>query len=222
MIRALVAEALGTALLVAVVIGSAIMARDLGAPGAVLLLANALATVGALWVLITLMGPLSGAHFNPMVSLVMALRRKLAWGALPFFCGAQALGALAGVLLVHAMFGLDLVQVSTVDRSGGARVLAEGVASFGLVLVILGGQAVRGNVAGLVAAWIGAAYWFTSSTSFANPAMLLARALTDTPAGIRPLDTPGFLLAQVAGGGLAAALAGWLYSPTDTKALAEL
>lgn len=211
MTRALVSEALGTALLVAVVIGSAIMAQTLGAATSVLLLANALATVGALYALIRVFGPLSGAHFNPMVSLVMAIRGSLGWGWLPGFWLAQLAGALVGVALAHAMFGLPLIQVSTVARGGAGQVLAEGVASFGLVLMIFGGLSARADVAALVAAWIGAAYWFTSSTSFANPAMLLARALTDTPSGIRPGDTPGFLVAQLLGGLAAALLSGWLF-----------
>lgn len=213
--RALVAEVLGTALLVAAVIGSAIMARDLGATGPVLLLANALATVGALFALISILAPVSGAHFNPMVTLVMAGTGRLGWGRVPGYLVAQALGALAGMALAHAMFDLPLWQAATQDRSGGAKVLADGVASFGLVLVILGGIAARANVAGLVASFIGAAYWFTSSTSFANPAMVLARILTDTPAGIRPADAPGFLLAQLAGGAAAAWLAGWLFPGPD-------
>lgn len=211
--RALVAEALGTALLVAVVIGSAIMARDLGAPAPLLLLANALATAGALVALIGVLGPVSGAQFNPLVTLALALTGRMGWGPVLPYALAQALGALVGVLLAHAMFGLDLVQTSTVDRSGSARILAEGVAAFGLIFVIFGALAARANVGALVAAWIGAAYWFTSSTSFANPVMLLARALTDTPAGIRPWDAPGFLLAEVAGGLAAAALSSWLFRP---------
>lgn len=211
--RIFVAEALGTALLVAVVIGSAFMAHALGAEAGLLLLANAMATVGALFVLITILGPVSGAQMNPMVSLVMAWRGRIGWGAVPGYLVAQALGALAGMLLAHAMFALPLWQVSGNDRGGAAKMLAEGVASFGLVLVIFGGLAGRANVAALVAAYIGAAYWFTSSTSFANPAMLLARMLSDTPAGIRPMDAPGFLVAQLLGGFAAAGVSAWLFEP---------
>ena len=210
--RVFVSEALGTALLVAVVIGSAIMAKALRAEPGLLLLANALATVGALYALISILGPVSGAHMNPMVTAVMAWRGQTTWGAVPGYVAAQALGAVAGMLLAHAMFDLPLWQIATQDRSGGSRILAEGAASFGLALVIFGGIAARANVAALVAAYIGAAYWFTSSTSFANPAMLLARMLSDMPAGIRPADTPGFLAAQLVGGFAAAALSGWLFA----------
>lgn len=207
MTRALAAEALGTLLLVATVIGSAIMAGQLTQDGGVLLLANALATGAALLALITIFAPLSGAHFNPAVTLVMALRRQL---TLPLALGylvAQALGGLAGVLLTHAMFDMALLQLSTQARSGGHLFLAEVIATFGLVLIVLSPRCTPA----LVAAYITAAYWFTASTSFANPVMDLARALTDTPSGIRPSDAPAFLLAQLLGAALAAAIGGWMF-----------
>ena len=211
--RAYVAEALGTCLLVATVIGSAQMAATLTQDGGLLLLANAAATAAILYVLITVLAPISGAHFNPLVSLILALQGALPRRALAPYLLAQAAGALAGMLLAHAMFGLPLLQIATHDRSGTGRILAEAVATFGLILTIFGSHHARANTAALVAAYIAAAYWFTSSTSFANPAMLLARALTATPAGIRPADTPGFLLAELVGGLLAAALASWLFKP---------
>ena len=218
MIRALVAEALGTALLVATVIGSAQMAAGLTQDRGLLLLANASATGAILFVLITVLGPLSGAHFNPIVSLVMAQRRDLPWPALLPYIAAQTAGALAGMLLAHGMFGLTLIQTSTIVRGGGGQVLAEGIATFGLILTILGGLSARANVPALVASYIAAAYWFTSSTSFANPVMLLARAMTNTPSGIIPSATPGYLAAEVAGGLLAAALAAWLFPPAQVAA----
>ncbi len=208
--RALTAEALGTALLVAVVIGSAQMAADLQAAPA-LLLANAAATAGALFALITILAPLSDAQFNPLVSLVLCLTGRQRWSRLAPLVAAQAAGALAGAALAHAMFALPLYAPSAIPRDGTPRLIAEAVAAFSLILVIFGAEAARANTAALVAAWIAAAYWFTSSTSFANPAMLLARALTAAPAGIRPMDTPGFLAAELVGGLMAAALSTWLF-----------
>lgn len=212
--RALVAEALGTALLVATVLGSAQMAATLTPDRGLLLLANAGATGAMLYVLITVFGPLSGAHFNPLVSLVMAQRRDLPWRSLLPYIGGQTVGALAGLLLAHAMFNLPLVEISTIPRGGSGQMLAEGVATFGLILTILGGLHARCNVPAVVASYIAAAYWFTSSTSFANPVMLLARALTNTAAGISPSVTPGFLLAEIIGATLAAALGAWLFRCT--------
>ena len=209
--RAVAAEALGTALLVATVIGSAIMAQALTQDVGVLLLANALVTGAMLFVLITVLGPLSGAHFNPLVTLIMAARRDLAWGAVLPYIGAQVAGALAGLVLTHAMFDLSLVQISTHVRGGQGQVLAEAVATFGLIFTIFGGIHARANVPALVGGYITAAYWFTSSTSFANPIMLLARSMTNTPSGIIPAATPSFLAAEVVGGVLAALLAGWLF-----------
>lgn len=209
--RAVVAEALGTALLVATVIGSAQMAATLTPDHALLLLANAGATGAMLYVLITVLGPLSGAHFNPLVSLVMALRRDLPWRAFAPYIAAQTVGGLAGMLLAHAMFDLPFLQISTIQRGGTGQFLAEAIATFGLILTILGGLNARASVPALVASYIAAAYWFTSSTSFANPVMLLARALTNTPSGIIPAATPGFLLAELAGAALAAPLGLWLF-----------
>lgn len=217
MIRRLVAEALGTALLVATVVGSGIMAAQLTEDVALALLGNTLPTGAILVVLITVLGPVSGAHFNPMVSLVFALRRELSWSDASFYALAQIGGGVAGAIAAHLMFGLDLVTPSTHVRTGAAQWFSEGVASFGLVLVILGGLRSKPDaIPWLVGLYITAAYWFTASTSFANPAVTLARALTDTFSGIRPIDAPGFILAQVVGGVLAMALAGWLWR-TDPK-----
>jgi glycerol uptake facilitator-like aquaporin len=203
--RQLLAEALGTALLLAVVIGSGVMAERLsGGNVALALLANTAATVGGLYVLIEVFGPISGAHFNPAVSAVMAWRGELPRAALLPFVAAQLLGAWAGALLAHAMFELPLLQVSTHVRTGAGQWLAEGVATFGLLLVIL--RAPPGRAAGLVAAYIGAAYWFTASTSFANPAAVFGRLFSDSFAGIAPASAPGFMLAELAGAAAALGL----------------
>lgn len=198
--RRLLAEALGTCLLVATVVGSGIMADALSADDAVSLLGNTLPTGAILFVLITLFGPLSGAHFNPAVTLIFRLRGEIATGPALAYVAAQALGGITGGLLAHAMFDLPLWQVSTTARTGGAQWLAEGIATFGLILTILGGIRQRPDaVPILVALYITAAYWFTASTSFANPAVALARAFTDTFAGIRPADLPGFMIAEITG-----------------------
>jgi glycerol uptake facilitator-like aquaporin len=210
--RRLAAEALGSLLLAATVIGSGIMAERLAAgSAAVALLANTAATVAVLGVLITLLAPVSGAHFNPAVTLVAALRRSLGAGETLAYVVVQVVGCCAGAWLAHAMFELPLWQLSTRVRDGGPQWLGELVATFGLVLVALGTRAER--VAWSVAAWIGAAYWFTSSTSFANPAITIARALSNTFAGIRPADVPGFVVAQVIGALAAAVLARVLFKP---------
>jgi glycerol uptake facilitator-like aquaporin len=196
------AEGLGTLLLLAVVIGSGIMGERLsGGNVAIALLANTAATVCGLYVLIEVFGPTSGAHFNPVVSLVVASRGQLERRMLPTYIGAQLVGAVLGAWLAHAMFGLDLLQLSTKVRNGPAQWLAEVVATFGLVLVIL--RVPAGRVPGAVALYIGAAYWFTSSTSFANPAAALGRMCSDTFAGIAPSSVPAFVVAQVSGGALA-------------------
>jgi glycerol uptake facilitator-like aquaporin len=204
----LLAEAFGTCALIATVIGSGIMGVQLaGGNLAVALLANTLATVAMLMVLITLIGPVSGAHFNPCVSLVMALQRHLGVREAMFYSAAQLAGAALGAVIVHAMFDLPLVQISTHIRSGPGQWLAEAVAAFGLIGVILCG--VRRNpqqVPVLVALYIGAAYWFTASTSFANPAAAFGRMLSDSFAGIAPASVPGFVLAEVAGALLAFAV----------------
>ena len=207
MARRLLAEFVGTLLLLATVVGSGIMGVALSnGNDAVALLANASATAGALYVLVTLLGPVSGAHLNPAVTLVMRLRGELGSREAAAYVAVQAVAAVAGVLLAHAMFALPLVEAGQHARTGPAQWLSEGVATFGLLLTILLGVRHRpAAVPALVASWIFAAYWFTASTSFANPAVTLARSLTDTFAGIRPGDVPGFVLAQVAG-----ALAAWL------------
>ena len=203
--RKLGAEALGTALLLALVIGSGIMAERLaGGNAAVALLANTLATVAGLVVLIEVFGPISGAHFNPAVSLVMAHRRALAWALVPGYVVAQLLGAVLGAWLAHAMFDLPILQFSTRVRTGTGQWLAEGVATFGLLLVVLRAPAAR--VSAMVAAWIGAAYWFTASTSFANPAAAFGRMFSDSFAGIAPASVPGFVAAELAGAALAVAV----------------
>ncbi|MFC3531860.1 aquaporin [Vogesella facilis] len=212
--RAYVAEALGSALLLAVVVGSGIMAQQLAAGNvAVALLANALATGAGLLVLITLLAPLSGAHFNPAVSVVMCWRGELPRRRLLPYFGCQLLGALAGVWLAHAMFGLPLWQLSQHARHGWPQWLAEVVATAGLLLTILGGvRHAPQRLPLLVALYIVAAYWFTASTSFANPAVTLARSLTDTFAGIRPQDVAGFIAAQLLGAALGGGLGSWLFA----------
>lgn len=204
--KRLIAEALGSLLLAATVIGSGIMGERLAAGNvAVALLANTGATVAVLAALIALLGPISGAHFNPAVSLVMALQGRLRWSAAAAYTTAQILGCCAGAALAHAMFELPLWQASGHSRAGPAQWLAEFVATFGLLLVVLGHERPR-DAPWMVAAWIGAAYWFTASTSFANPAITIARSLSDTFSGIRPIDAPGFIGAQLVGALAALAL----------------
>ncbi|HYB51804.1 MAG TPA: MIP/aquaporin family protein [Burkholderiaceae bacterium] len=196
--RRILAELLGTALLLAVVIGSGIMAQRLSAGNdAIALLANALATVGGLYILIEALGPVSGAHFNPAVSLMMTLRGALAPRLLAPYVAAQLTGAVLGAGLAHAMFGLDVVQWSEKVRSGTGQWMAESVAAAGLILVIV--RAPSGRAPAMVAAYIGAAYWFTSSTSFANPAAAFGRMFSNTFAGIAPANVPGFVLAELVG-----------------------
>ena len=197
--RALVAEGLGSVLLAATVIGSGIMAERLaGSNLAVALLANTAATVAVLATLIALLGPISGAHFNPAVSLVEALRGRLTLRQAVAYGIVQIAGCCLGALLAHAMFELPLWQASAHIRTGPAQWLAEAVATFGLLLVVLGHRRSE-DAPWMVAAWIGAAYWFTASTSFANPAITIARSLSDTFSGIRPIDVPEFIVAQLAG-----------------------
>lgn len=196
--RKLLAEMLGTALLLAVVIGSGIMAERLaGGNTAVALLANTLATVGGLYILIEVFGPISGAHFNPAVSAVMTMRRELPTSRLVPYVVAQLAGAVLGAWLAHAMFDMSILQFSTKVRSGTGQWIAEAVATAGLLLVIL--RAPAGRAPAMVAAYIGAAYWFTASTSFANPAAVFGRMFSDSFAGIAPASTPGFVLAQLIG-----------------------
>jgi glycerol uptake facilitator-like aquaporin len=198
MSRKLLAEYVATALLLVAVIGSGIMAERLsGGNVAVALLANTFATVAALYILIESFGPISGAHMNPAVSLVMALRGQLPKAALPGYVAAQLAGAASGAWLAHAMFAMPILQWSTTARGGSGQWLAEAVATAGLLLVIL--RAPPGRVAAMVAAWIGGAYWFTASTSFANPAAAFGRMFTDSFSGIAPGDVPAFMAAQIAG-----------------------
>ena len=216
--RRLVAELLGTCLLVAAVVGSGIMADRLTDDSALALLGNTLSTGAILVVLITILGPISGAHFNPVVSMVSLLRRNLPIGDAAGYVIAQLAGGMLGTVLAHAMFELPLLQASMTVRTGGSQWLAEGVATSGLLATILGGMAfARQAVPWLVGLYITAAYWFTASTSFANPAVTIARALTDSFSGIRPLDVPAFIAAQVAGALVATLLLGWLLKPTEIK-----
>lgn len=212
--RSLAAEGLGTAFLLAAVVGSGIMAERLADGNVALaLLCNALATGATLVVLITIFAPLSGAHLNPAVTLAMAVRREIGPGLAFAYVAAQILGAIFGTLLAHAMFDQALLQISGTARNGMALCLAEGVATFGLVLTIFGAIRFRpGMIGASVGLYIFAAYWFTASTSFANPAVTIARALTDSFAGIAPPDAPGFIVAQIAGALLAAALVPWLFA----------
>ena len=209
--RRLAAEALGTALLVATVVGSGIMAETLTKDIALALLGNTLPTGAILVVLITILGPISGAHFNPAVSLIFALKRDLTPREALAYVAAQIAGGIAGTIMAHAMFALPLLDASLKARTGGAQWLAEGVAAFGLIATILGGiRFERAAVPWLVGLYITAAYWFTSSTSFANPAVAIARSLTNTFSGIRPVDLPGFIAAELCGALIALMLMGWL------------
>jgi glycerol uptake facilitator-like aquaporin len=210
--RRLAAESVGTAMLLATVVGSGIMAERLaGGNGAMALLANAIATGAALVALILTFGPISGAHFNPAVTLSDAWQGGIPWIDVVPYIGAQVAGAYAGVAAAHVMFELPLFFASQHIRSGPAQMFSEFVATFGLLAVIWG--CVRAHTAMVpfaVAAYITAAYWFTASTSFANPAVTVARAASDTFAGIRPADAPGFIVAQLLGAGAATALFRWL------------
>ncbi|HEX8130826.1 MAG TPA: MIP/aquaporin family protein [Pyrinomonadaceae bacterium] len=210
--RRVVAEAFGTALLLAAVVGSGIMGERLaGGNVAIALLANTLATGAALVALILTFGHVSGAHFNPAVTLADASQGGLAWRDVPAYLSAQVGGAFAGVATAHLMFGAPLFSASRHAREGGAQMFAEAVATFGLMSVVWGCARRRSAVVPFaVAAYITAAYWFTSSTSFANPAVTLARSVTDSFAGIRPMDAPAFILAQLLGAAAATALFRWL------------
>ena len=213
--RRLVAEALGTALLVAAVVGSGIMAEGLTKDVALALLANTLATGAILVVLIATLGPISGAHFNPAVTAIFALKRDLSWGEALLYVVAQVGGGIVGTMIAHAMFALPLLDASLRIRTGGAQWFAEGVAAFGLVATILAGLRFnRAAVPWLVGLYIIAAYWFTASTSFANPAVAIARSLTNTFSGIRPHDLPGFIMAELGGAVAALALVSWLLRPS--------
>jgi glycerol uptake facilitator-like aquaporin len=218
--RRLAAEFLGTAFLVAAVVGSGIMGERLANGNvAVTLLANTIATGAALVALILAFGPISGAHLNPAVSLAEALQGGLPWAETVQYVLVQILGGLAGAIAAHLMFGLPVVSLSRHARGGPALMLSEFIATLGLLSVIGGCSRLRSNaVAFAVGAYITAAYWFTSSTSFANPAVTIARSLTDTFSGIRPLDVPQFLLAQVAGAFVATLFFRWLLPRTPVPA----
>ncbi|MBI3454047.1 MAG: aquaporin [Rhodospirillales bacterium] len=210
------AEFLGTAFLLAAIVGSALMGEKLAAGnGALALLANALATAAALAVLILIFAPISGAHFNPFVTLAMAYRRDVAWSAAAIYIVAQLAGAMAGVGAAHLMFEAPMFTPSANRRSGGAQMLSEFIATFGLIGVIwIGSRRRPDSLPWAVGAYIGAAYWFTASTSFANPAVTLARALTGSMAGIHAADVPAFIAAQAAGLVAAIGIFSWLAPAT--------
>lgn len=218
--RRLVAEALGTALLLAVVVGSGIMGESLaGGNTAIALLGNTIATGAILAVLILIFGPISGAHFNPAVTLAFVMRGELEKRIALFYVLVQVAGGLAGMLVAHAMFAEPLLQVSEKLRTGPSQWFAESVATFGLVATILGCLRFRAEaVPFAVGLYITAGYWFTASTSFANPAVTIARSFTDTFSGIRPLDAPAFIVAQLVGAAAATLLFGWLLVPKKTTA----
>jgi glycerol uptake facilitator-like aquaporin len=219
--RRLAAEALGTALLVATVVGSGIMAESLTKDVALALLGNTLPTGAILVVLISILGPISGAHFNPAVTMIFALKRELMPREASSYVLAQIAGGIVGTMLAHAMFALPVWEASLKMRSGGAQWLAEGVAAFGLIATILAGLKFnRTAIPWLVGLYITAAYWFTSSTSFANPAVAIARSLTNTFSGIRPADLPGFIVAELCGAVVALLLMNWLLRPGNERAQA--
>ncbi len=223
MARRAVAEAIGTAFLLAAVVGSGIMGDRLaGGNVAIALLANTIATGAALVALILTFGPISGAHFNPAVTLADASQGGLAWREVPVYVTAQIIGAFTGVAAAHAMFGEPVFFASRHVRSGNAQLFSEFIATFGLLSVIWGCARLRSSaVPFAVGAYITAAYWFTASTSFANPAVTLARSASDTFAGIRPADTPGFIVAQLAGAAAATLVFRWL-APSISKDAAKV
>ena len=216
--RRLVAECLGTALLLATVVGSGIMAERLaGGNVALALLGNTIPTGAILFVLITMLGPVSGAHFNPAVTLAFWMRREIKLNEALAYVGVQIIGAIMGTLVAHAMFEEILLQISANIRNGPAQWLSEGVATFGLVATILGTLRWRPEaVPTAVGLYITAAYWFTASTSFANPAVTIARSLTDTFSGIAPENAPGFILMQFVGATIATGLMAWLLRPSSS------
>ena len=216
--RRLASEAIGTAFLVATVVGSGVMAERLTHDTALALLGNTLATGAILVVLISVLGPVSGAHFNPAVTFAMRLKGSISSAEAAAYVVAQIAGGIAGTLAAHLMFELPLFEASTHVRSGAGQWFAEVVAAFGLVGVILGGLRFRAEaIPWLVGLYITAAYWFTASTSFANPAVAIARALTDTFSGIRPLDVPAFIAAELLGAAFAVAAFGWLLQPEERR-----
>jgi glycerol uptake facilitator-like aquaporin len=208
----LAAEALGTGLLVCTVVGSGIMAANLTKDTALALLGNTIPTGAILFVLITMLGPISGAHFNPVVSLVMAIRGELTWKECGLYVLSQTIGGCLGTLVAHGMFGLELFQLSATARTGFPQWLSEFVAAFGLLLTILGTARSKPDaIPAAVGLYITAAYWFTASTSFANPAVTIARALSNTFAGIQPLHVAGFVVAQIVGALVALVIANMVF-----------
>lgn len=218
--RRVLAEGIGTAFLVATVVGSGIMAEALTKDVALALLCNTLPTGAILVVLITILGPISGAHFNPAVTLVFTLLREISAREAMLFVLAQIAGGIIGAVLAHAMFALPLIDFSLKIRTGSAQWLAEGVAAFGLIATILGGIRMQKQaVPWLVGLYITAAYWFTASTSFANPAVAIARSLTNTFSGIRPADVPGFVVSELAGAILGLYVMAWLLKYPRAKSV---
>ena len=216
MLRKLTAEALGSALLAGVVVGSGIMASQLTEDVAVALIANTLATAAILFVIIATLGPISGAHFNPAVTLAFAIRGEIGWPLAAAYMAIQTVGCVLGVWLAHAMFEAPILQIGQTVREGPGQALSEAVATFALLFAIFGGLRYRPDwVPGLVAAVIAAGYWWTSSTSFANPAITVARALSDSFAGIRPQDAVIFVSAQFASALVSVVVLGWLFSDED-------
>lgn len=218
--RRVIAEFIGTAFLVATVVGSGVMAERLAnGNSAIALLANTIATGAGLVALIFTFGGISGAHFNPVVTVMDAFERGLPWREAPHYVAGQVLGGISGAIVAHVMFGLSAISVSRHDRSGAAQAFSEFVATFGLMCVIWGCSRLRSNaVPFAVGAYITAAYWFTASTSFANPAVTIARSLSDTFAGIRPADAPWFVLAQFLGGFAATLVFRWLVPNLEAAA----
>ncbi len=221
--RRIVAEALGTGILVATVVGSGVMAERLTSDTALALLCNTVPTGAILVVLIAILGPISGAHFNPAVSFVFALRRELAWREAGLYSVAQTVGGILGTVTAQAMFALPLIEPSLKARTGEPLWFAEAVATFGLVLtILLALRSARASIPWLIGLYITAAYWFTASTSFANPAVAIARSLTNTFSGIRAIDVPAFIVAQLLGAALAAFVAKWLLTDAEPAAAAAL
>lgn len=215
--RRLLAEGIGSMTLTATVVGSGVMAQRLAAGNvAIALLANAAATVLALYVLISLFGRISGAHFNPAVTIIDGVRGRKPRADICAYAAIQIFGCCLGTLLAHVMFELPLLQVATHVRTGPAQWISESIATCGLLLVVIGRHRAE-DAPVLVACWIGAAYWFTASTSFANPAITIARSLTDSFVGIRPIDVPAFVIAQMAGAFIALILSRWLFQAATAK-----
>ncbi|MFZ1468508.1 MAG: aquaporin [Paracoccaceae bacterium] len=215
--RSLVAEALGTGLLMAAVVGSSAMGAQMGVTAEFGLAITSLCCGATLWVLISLLMPVSGGHLNPAVTLLFFLRAEIGGRAALAYGGAQVVGAILGTALAHVMFALPVWQVSSIARDQPNLWLSEAVATFGLIFVIVGALAARGPVAALVGGFVTVGYWVTASSGFSNPAMTIARALTGTAGGLRPVDLPAYLAAQFAGAALAWLIARWLFTPANEK-----